>query len=296
MTYYFLYKTTCIPTGRYYLGMHSTENLHDSYLGSGFLLKRSIAKHGKSQHRRDILEFFETWADLSSAEHNLVNLEILEDPLCMNLVLGGYGGLGPATRRLSLLRSNPELKAKQLKHLAEARDRAAKTRKLLYQTNAEFRQRHLEISQEGNAASVAVFAANKEMQRSRHEACLKGRRKWQLENPEAGDILRLNGRKSWSVRQALYDRDPEAKAQMLQRMVDNRCNAHTEDANRLRSQSLKQRYATQEHNHKGRVWVCHPDGRSTLVPNPDPYLKEGWVLGRKIKVILTRESLMGSED
>lgn len=54
--YHFIYKTTCLVTGRYYVGMHSTDNLDDGYLGSGKLLGYSVAKHGKENHKREIVE------------------------------------------------------------------------------------------------------------------------------------------------------------------------------------------------------------------------------------------------
>ena len=55
--YHFIYKTMNLLSGRYYIGMHSTDELNDGYLGSGTLLRRSINKHGKENHSIEILEF-----------------------------------------------------------------------------------------------------------------------------------------------------------------------------------------------------------------------------------------------
>ena len=58
--YHYIYKTTCIITGRYYIGMHSTDNLDDGYLGSGKRLWFSINYHGKENHTKEILEFLDS--------------------------------------------------------------------------------------------------------------------------------------------------------------------------------------------------------------------------------------------
>jgi hypothetical protein len=90
-TYHFIYKTTCSITNRFYVGMHSTNDLEDGYLGSGTLLSRSIKKHGKENHSFQILEFLLDRKSLRNREAEIINEELLSDSLCMNLILGGQG-------------------------------------------------------------------------------------------------------------------------------------------------------------------------------------------------------------
>jgi len=90
--YHFIYKTTCIITNKYYIGMHSTNNLNDGYLGSGKRLRYSINKYGKENHKIEILEFLLTKKLLKEKEIKIINEELLNDPLCMNLKNGGEGG------------------------------------------------------------------------------------------------------------------------------------------------------------------------------------------------------------
>jgi hypothetical protein len=87
--YHYIYKTTCIVTGKYYLGMHSTYNLNDGYIGSGKRLGYSINKHGKENHVCEIIEHYFTREWLREREAELVCAETLTDPTCMNLALGG---------------------------------------------------------------------------------------------------------------------------------------------------------------------------------------------------------------
>lgn len=90
--YHYIYKTTCIVTNKFYIGMHSTDNLEDGYIGSGKRLWYSINKHGKDNHVCEILEFLESRELLREREKQLVNLDLLNDSMCMNLMLGGGGG------------------------------------------------------------------------------------------------------------------------------------------------------------------------------------------------------------
>lgn len=94
MKYHYLYKTTNIVTGKYYFGMHTTENLNDGYVGSGLVLTRSLKKYGKENHVCEILQMFDTREEVIEGEKTLITEDVINDPLCMNLRVGGVGGGG----------------------------------------------------------------------------------------------------------------------------------------------------------------------------------------------------------
>jgi hypothetical protein len=91
--YHFLYKTTNLLNNKFYIGIHSTNNLNDGYLGSGKKLKRSINKYGKENFKIEILEFFDRRELLVDREKEIVNEDLIRDVNCMNLKPGGLGGL-----------------------------------------------------------------------------------------------------------------------------------------------------------------------------------------------------------
>lgn len=108
--YHFLYKTINEKNGKYYIGVHSTNDIEDGYLGSGTALKKSIQYHGRGVYKREILEFFESRENAFIREEEIVNEELLKDPKCMNLTMGGFGfkseyynGLSEKTKKLMKL-------------------------------------------------------------------------------------------------------------------------------------------------------------------------------------------------
>jgi hypothetical protein len=86
--HHYIYKITR-DDGRYYIGMHSTDDLYDGYFGSGRRVTRSIKKHGKERHTKQILEYLPSREALKLREKELVNAVLLTDPLCMNIAQGG---------------------------------------------------------------------------------------------------------------------------------------------------------------------------------------------------------------
>jgi hypothetical protein len=136
--YHYIYRITCLKNNRYYIGMHSTDNLDDGYMGGGKRIKNSVKKHGKDSHRKEILEFFENRDLLRNREIELVNEELLNDPMCMNLQPGGGGGFineehrkkaqrlgGIATLKIMRKRfkekeeKNPEYKIERIKKIRD---------------------------------------------------------------------------------------------------------------------------------------------------------------------------------
>ena len=97
--YHFLYKTTNLVDGRYYVGMHSTDDLDDGYIGSGKFLKRSIRKYGVENHKFEILKFFNSRSELAAEERKLVTMQGVLNRDCMNAKVGGEGGFPPTAKQ-----------------------------------------------------------------------------------------------------------------------------------------------------------------------------------------------------
>ena len=72
--------------------MHSTNNLEDGYMGGGKNITNSIRYYGKDNHKKEILEYLNDRDSLAAREKEIVNEDLLNDPMCMNLMIGGYGG------------------------------------------------------------------------------------------------------------------------------------------------------------------------------------------------------------
>lgn len=111
--FHYIYKTTNLITNKFYVGMHSTNNLQDGYIGSGKILKYSIAKYGKENHKFEILEFVDSRKELAARESIVVNEALLSDPLNMNLKIGGFGGFGYINSRRDFAAHNKKLAEKR---------------------------------------------------------------------------------------------------------------------------------------------------------------------------------------
>lgn len=111
--YYTIYKTTNLINGKIYIGKHITENLNDSYLGSGIRLGNSIRKYGTENFKKEILYIFENEQEMNDKEKELVTDEFCKRGDNYNLAPGGQGGC------IALGKDNP-LREKTLRSLRKS--------------------------------------------------------------------------------------------------------------------------------------------------------------------------------
>lgn len=120
MQYHYLYKITNLINGKFYIGIHSTDNLNDGYFGSGKRLKTAILKYGKENFLKENLEYFSSLDDALDAERKIVTEEFCKRDDTYNIAVGGWCG-----GSLIAGKSEDELKLWR-KHISEARKEQCK--------------------------------------------------------------------------------------------------------------------------------------------------------------------------
>lgn len=86
-----LYKTTNRHNGHFYIGVHATDNLDDGYMGSGRLLVSARKKYGRQGFTREVIRDFDTVEEAYRWESMIVGDDLINDPNCYNLSVGGAG-------------------------------------------------------------------------------------------------------------------------------------------------------------------------------------------------------------
>lgn len=86
---HFVYKIVNKLNGKCYIGVHSTINVRDGYMGSGTLITRAIKKYGAENFTKEILFSFNTRAEALAKEAELVCNSFVCQDSTYNLVLGG---------------------------------------------------------------------------------------------------------------------------------------------------------------------------------------------------------------
>jgi len=89
MTYYIIYKITNNINGHYYIGMHTTNNIEDDYMGSGVLIKKAIIFYGINNFTKTIIKKCNSRKTMFMDERKIVNKDIVNDKNSYNLITGG---------------------------------------------------------------------------------------------------------------------------------------------------------------------------------------------------------------
>jgi hypothetical protein len=85
-----LYKITDTVTGHHYIGKHRGM-AQDGYWGSGTVWKRRVKKHGTANLTYQILAISDSKYILDLERRYVTHQYLQDNPLCLNLMQGGYG-------------------------------------------------------------------------------------------------------------------------------------------------------------------------------------------------------------
>lgn len=89
--FHFVYITFRLNSPYYYIGVHSTDNILDGYVGSGYHLLNAVRKYGKQNFARYIIKYFDSHQEALKYENSLITKEMLSDKYCYNIQPGGKG-------------------------------------------------------------------------------------------------------------------------------------------------------------------------------------------------------------
>src|SRR6185312_2910625 len=86
---YLVYKITNRFNNKIYIGVHSTLNESDRYMGSGVEIKEALKKEGRKSFIKEILFIFDTKEEMLNKEKELVTKEFCMDANTYNRIEGG---------------------------------------------------------------------------------------------------------------------------------------------------------------------------------------------------------------
>lgn len=121
--FHYIYKVT-FDDSSYYIGKHSTQKINDGYKGSGRALKEKYADDVPFSF--DILSWHSSLDEVMEAEKLTIGNSWRDDPLCLNLIGGGFGG------HLGTIQSSDHIKKRtsNKKHHPNQREIAARASKI----------------------------------------------------------------------------------------------------------------------------------------------------------------------
>lgn len=88
--YCFVYMTTNLLNNKIYVGVHTTNNLDDEYIGSGKLFLKAVKKYGKHNFKCEILKYTLTKKHALLIEKSIVNSTFIMESTNYNIKEGGY--------------------------------------------------------------------------------------------------------------------------------------------------------------------------------------------------------------
>lgn len=136
-----IYKITNTINNKIYVGAHSTEDINDSYMGSGIAIKKAQKKYGMKHFIKEILHVFDTREEMYEKEREIVDIEFINRPDTYNAGIGGKGApmalIGWSDEQRKLISENTS----KVMQSPEMRERLSKIKKGRKQSQESNRKR-----------------------------------------------------------------------------------------------------------------------------------------------------------
>ena len=88
---HYFYKITNNINGKFYYGVHNTNNINDGYMGSGIAIQNAYKKYGIENFTKQIIKYFSTSTDAFEYEKIFITEDLIKNEQCYNMKTGGDG-------------------------------------------------------------------------------------------------------------------------------------------------------------------------------------------------------------
>lgn len=97
-----IYKITNLINNKIYIGAHQTDDINDSYMGSGAYLHKAYKKYGIKHFKKEILFECSSRKEMYQKEAEIVDEEFVARFDTYNLKVGGDGGFAESCNKSPL--------------------------------------------------------------------------------------------------------------------------------------------------------------------------------------------------
>lgn len=247
---YYIYKTTNLINGKFYIGKSSMKNnsIDYWYLGSGVLLKKAIEKYGRDNFKKEIVEWCSSFEESNEREKYWIkNLNALNLKIAYNIATGGDGGnLGIEVNK----RISKALKGR--KHTEEFKQRISKLNK-----GKKLSKEHIEALRKSN---LGIKRSDEYKQNSRERMLKKYENGFQ--NPHKVEIYKYDRETGEYINYYLSCTEASIDTGLSRKSIQNACFGRNKNENFIWSRAKFKNYYNRFSVIKAEI-VCHSKRKNT---------------------------------
>lgn len=247
---YYIYKTTNLINGKFYIGKSSVKNnsIDYWYLGSGVLLKKAIEKYGRDNFKKEIVEWCSSFEESNEREKYWIKtLNALNLKIAYNIATGGDGGnLGIEVNR----KISESLKGR--KHTEEFKQHISRLNK-----GKKLSKEHIEALRKAN---LGIKRSDEYKQNSRERMLKKYENGFQ--NPHKVEIYKYNKETGEYINSYLSCTEASIDTGLSRKSIQNACHGRNKNENFIWSRAKFKNYYNRFSTIKAEI-VCHSKRRNT---------------------------------